>query len=316
MKSLPKQYLPSLSMTLKPPVKLFISGSAYFAESRLEKALSAHEDVESHSYYADDLDLSDFFNTLFTASLFNEYKLLVVKNIEAMKKPDDFFVHMEKGLDAVVIVVSTDEKKSAAAQKAAKKAGFEIEAEGRKSAASQKSDIKGIFEDHGIKIDDNTVSAIALLTEGDLIKVRSEAEKLALYFHGKDVSFEELLNNISGDYSASNFAFLDAFMERNKARCMEFFPLLSDKDIATSFSMIGTFMGALYFKLALPPLYNTGNPFLKGRDYFMRVVDKTGRKWKAADAAKMIDIMARLDLAVKTGGTDTPDALLMLIKEL
>jgi DNA polymerase III delta subunit len=45
-------------------------------------------------------------------------------------------------------------------------------------------------------------------------------------------------------------------------------------------------------------------------------VDRTSRKWKAEDAAKVVEAMAQLDLQIKTGKANASDALLMLISLL
>ena len=294
--------------------KALIIGSEYFVDSTSAGIIAKLDDPESHYYYAEEFEPDEFFNTLFTPSLFNEYKLLVLKHAEHIKKPDEFLANIARsGAAAAVILSSSDGKKSAGLQKAAKASGFELIAEGKKTGAKP-ADVKAAFAAQGCPVDDATASQIALLTEGDMTKIQAEAAKLALYFAGKKPTASEILANISGQQNESIFAFLDAFMDRQRAKCLHLYPLFPSVDGV--FYMLITYMAGLYFKLTDERLYGTANPFFNGKTYFMRTVDKTYRKWKAAEAAKIIDMMARLDLAVKTGKTDIADSMLMLIKEL
>ncbi|MDR2870803.1 MAG: hypothetical protein LBV04_10160 [Deferribacteraceae bacterium] len=296
-------------MNLKLP-RAIIIGSDYFLNSTAESLIAKLEEPETHSYYAEDFELEDFFSTLFTPSLFHEYKLLILKHADNIKKQDEFLAQVARADGAAVLILGSDAKKTATLQKAAKANGFELLMEG-KGQAARNSDIKAVFAAQGCAIDEGTAAQIGLLTDGDMIKIQSEAQKAGLYFHGKKPSGAELLSCISGQQSETVFVFLDAFMDRRREKCLQLYTITPGLDGV--FYMLASYMAGLYFKLTNEKLYGPANPLFNGKTYFMRTVDKVYRKWKPEEAARMIHSMAQLDLAVKTGKSDAADSMLVLI---
>lgn len=300
-------------------IKTLIAGSAYFIEKECAKIADTLPNIEEHSYFADEIVPEEFFLTLFTPSLFNDGKAVYVHRMEGMKDLPVFFEDVARARDVSIILTTTDAKKAETIRKLTAPLGFGFLNESKQSSASMTNEIKNIFNTSGLKITEQCANQIGNLLNWDMHQVSTEAVKLSLYYAGKEnMSSQELLGHISGRIQETLFHFIDAFMEKQPDKCLKIYSQLPEieENASRIFYMLTSYLAGLYFKLKTPGLNNPGNPLFNGKTYFMRTVDNVSRRWKAEEAASMIETMTRLDLEVKTGRIKIPDALLLMISLL
>ncbi|MDR2884988.1 MAG: hypothetical protein LBV09_07770 [Deferribacteraceae bacterium] len=303
-------------MSLNEYDKLFIVGSQYFIDKQLSTL--DRDDVEEHVYYADEFSADEFISTAFTASLFSERKLLILHRVGALKKADTFLQELKRPTSSMIVftAVHADSKKSPAIQKALQEIGFKV-VEGY--ASSTAKDVSEAFASRGLSITPACASQVGVALNWDMAAIEREAEKLSLYYMGKEsVTPQEILNRIDGEPHEKIFNFLDAFVDRQPDKCIKIFTQLPEPEASAAqiFYMLTTYIMALYFKIKVPPLYSAKNPIFNGKTYFMRTVDSSYRNWRAEDIYKITDRMTALDLDIKTGRIEAENALFCLIGAL
>ena len=164
--------------------------------------------AEESIFYAGETPVSTITDTLQNKSLFAESRIVIVKNVELIKKKDDVdqLVSCIKNLEepSVLILLSDETKLAAGLDDAVPKANKQIFYE---LFEREKSDwVRQFFKREGFNIDNDSIAAILELVENNTASLRNECSRL-IGFLPKDrpINTEDIKKWLSHNREESAF---------------------------------------------------------------------------------------------------------------
>ncbi len=292
-------------MTSDHDSKLIILGSAGFIDEETEKARASLDDPEDTVWFGDEMNLSDFFSFVSSPSLFNPIKLAVVHDADKIKDLETFMNQAHRCPEAVIILTADAdaEKKLGGFQ------GFRTIIEKKKTRRDSVMEVKAAFEKHSLPCDYGCADEIYDIFAGDIKQIRSEADKLSLYYaHKKPASSDDILKLITAEKQENIFAFIDSFAGRDRKGCIRILDnlLKGDETVTIIFVLLARRMKQIYLQKKVPSA-------LQERMFILNKIKSDASKWKPGELASLAGRFAELDWKIKTGQIRDTDAMYALI---
>lgn len=203
----------------------------FLAEQKLkevvEKYKSAHKSgLNLHFFDADDFEFGDFKTALETVSMFDEKKLIVLKNffLEDTKTAKDILalaeaVDTQESKDIVIVFFESDAiEKNKDFDKLLKKPNMFQEFKSLEGAALARW-IEKEFEKLGSKIEQKAIMALIKSAGTDLYRLKNEIDKLAAY--KKSITEKDITEMVTPDFHSDIFAVIDAIAKKDKKSALK-----------------------------------------------------------------------------------------------
>ncbi|WP_022849846.1 DNA polymerase III subunit delta [Limisalsivibrio acetivorans] len=289
--------------------KLIFIGSDDFIENSVQSHIAKLEDPDEEVYFADEMDIEEFFAYVSTPSLFNPTKAAVVHSVHKLKNPKEFIEQCTRAIETCILLTAPID----AAKKIEKIAGeFKISVEKKMNREALTLQTQKIFEDKGLPCDYASAEEIQIIFGGDMKQVRSEAEKLSLYFaYKKPKDSRDLLALITSEKQENVFAFMDYFAQRNKKGCLRTLENLfkGDENLNILYVLLGRRMKQVYLEKKLPGT-------VKVQYFILKKLKADTARWKTEELSKMAGTIAEYDYKIKTGQLEIKAALIQLTHRL
>jgi DNA polymerase-3 subunit delta len=289
--------------------KYLIFGSAGFIESETEKIRSATEDPEENVWFGDELNMEELFGFVSAMSLFGGEKLAVIHRADKVKEPEELLKQLIRFPEAVIVATAEAESEKKLASHAG---GFSVIAEKKKTRQNAAAEVKEVFDKNGLPCDSHTAEELLDIFIGDIIRIRSEADKLSIYFAGNPPkSPRDIINLITSEKQENIFAFIDSFAARNKKSTVRMLENLLRNGEAVGFLFIMLFrrVKMMYQQIHVPSS-------VKGHPFVINKVKADLSKWKKDEVSDLAGEFAELDYKLKTGQIKDIDALYTLISRI
>jgi DNA polymerase-3 subunit delta len=293
-------------MPSDPESKLIILGSAGFNDEETEKVRTLLDDPEETAWFGDEINMSEFFSFVSSPSLFNPVKLAVVHNADKIKDLEAFMNQAYRCPEAVIILTAgiDAEKKLSAFQ------GFRLLVEKKKTRRDSIMEVQSAFEKHSLPCNYDAAEEIYDIFGGDLKQIRSEADKLSLYYaYKKPANSNEILKLITEEKQENIFAFIDCFAKRDRKECVRILDsLIKGGEVMTIlFVMLAKRMKQIHLQKTIPSA-------LQERMFILTKIKADASKWKPAELTRLAGEFAEMDYKIKTGQMRDTDAVYSLIR--
>jgi DNA polymerase III subunit delta len=286
---------------------------------------ATEEQPEVSRFYAGESRMADVVLCLRNQTLFARRRLVILANLEEVKRAEEVATLVEylgaPASDATLILLSggfageIDKKILAAVPKESQKIFWEM-------FDNQKQGwVTNFFRQRKITIDADAVEYILDMVENNTRDMRTECERLALFF-GPDatIALENVEHYIYHSKEENVFTLFDRICERELAASAEVLDkiLLSREADATQLAggLLLQFRRLAGFKRMLAENYEAAEAFPKLR-IFSKKNQKTyieaSRKFTAADLQTIVQLLAEFDERFRSIRTDLHALLLHLL---
>lgn len=184
-------------------------------------SIIATSKVDSNSVFFYDLSEESFnkaLDTLDTISMFSTMKVVVCKNINKLDEEDKLLKYLDNPTDDILILTSSVKLNE-------KKEVFKKVLDVSKiidPSINVIDYIKNSFEDY--KIDFRTIILLQEYTDGDIVRLDNEIEKLKLFkMDDKYITKEDVDNVVTKNISSNIFDLIDALDKSNKTKVFQIY---------------------------------------------------------------------------------------------
>lgn len=272
-------------------------------------------------------DFADFKNTIETVSMFNEKKLIVLKNLfeageDIQKKFLDYSDKVKKSEDSVIVVYEIEQmdKNNSLFKSLRSKP---IMSQEFNLLAGQKliQEVKQMFQAVKTNIAPKALEKLVFCVGNDLWRMSQEIEKLINYKRGAAIEEKDIDLLIRPKISSDIFATIDALAERKKAAALQLISRHLEKgdDPLYIFSMLAYQIRNL---LNVKSLVEKDAPYwdlaktLKLHPFVVKKAFYQIKKFSLPELKKIHQQLFEADLAVKTGKIDGKLALERLVMNI
>jgi len=292
----------------------------------IEQYKKTHKSGLNLRYFEDKLDFEDLKNELQTVSMFEEKKMLVLRNVlDSLKKEEGFIDFLKKIKDSDNLLIFYEEKdaddRTSLAKflkKEAKSQQFDL-----LTGAKLKSQVKEELEQYQAKIDPLALEKLIEYVGSDFWQMANEIKKLVNYAKGRIIEVKDIELLIKPKIEPEIFKTIDAVSYKtgfssNRKRALELIHNHMEKGDHPLYllSMINfQFRNILLVK----DLLERSQPYytiLKATKLHPFVVKKSyeqANKFTLAELKSIYRKIFQTDLAIKTGRLDPALALELLI---
>jgi DNA polymerase-3 subunit delta len=268
-------------------------------------------------------DFREFRDDARTISMFDEKKLVVLKNSSANSSfQEDFLENSKYFLNSEDIFVFLEEEVPKSNRffkflgKKTKSQEFKI-----LEGAHLKNWVKKEFNKYGAKIEIGALDELIKFAGNDLWNMENEIKKLASFRNGKIIKKEDVAILIKPKIETDIFETVDAISSRDKKRALELLHKHLEKGDSPLYllSMINFQFRNL---LIIKDLIEKGRPyytFQKTTGLHPFVIRKSydqARRFSFAELEKIYRKIFQVDLNIKTGRLDPQAALDLFIAEI
>lgn len=309
---------------------IFLYGEdSYRSKKKLEEIVGEYKRIHKSGLNLIYVDVGekefDEFSSLFRSnSMFDEKKLIILKNIFADKKfQEDFLEDFKKIKDAKDIVVVYENDKVDERTKLFKL--FKKEVKGQEfvpltaSALKKWTDLE--FEKYGAKINSRAQEMLLFYIGNNLWQLENEIKKLAHFKQGKLIEVEDIELHIKSKIENDIFKTIEAFAAKEKKQSLIFLHkhLESGDNALYLLSMI-----AYQFRnlLIIKELIDSKKPYdviVKKSGLHPFVVKKTFylcNKFSLEQLKKIYQKIFQIDLDIKSGKIDPELALEIFVAQI
>ncbi len=314
----------------EPPVRLLLGpeeGEKAALVSTIKEGLTARmgEQPEVTRFYAGDGPVAEIVLCLRNQTLFSKHRLVIVANVEAVKRADEVAQLVEycgaPAPDATLLLLSSgfasdiDKKLMSAVPKDAQKIFWEM-------FENQKHGwVTAFFQKRKIGIAAEAVEYILDMVENNTRDMRSECERLALFF-GPDttIGLSNVEQYIYHSKEENVFTLFDRVCARELAESEEVLEkiLLARESDATQLTsgLLMQFRRLAGFKRMQAANYESAEAFTKLR-IFSKKNQKTylegSRRFTPQDIECVVELLATFDERFRSVKTDLHELLLHLL---
>lgn len=298
-------------------------GEPYQRGRKVEKALNVWQenmaDPELYKFEGKKLESSELEQLLSGASLFSETKIIRVSQAGELVGNDSFPEIINRhSFDTEALLLEADSvRKNTKLYKAVDKKG-KTEKFSEPSGRQFKSFVSEILNDRGARLDGEARNWFVEVMEEDLLRIDSEAKKLALYSDEGPVSLEEAKEVVYAGGKDKMFDFFDALFNKKNQKALELLEDMLKKGVED---------GKIFYMLAkevrrlikIQDLASRGasNDEIASKTgiYDWLVKKKRGQlnNLTAEELEELLHLLHREDLKVKQGQTDLDDALFRVV---
>ena len=322
----------------EPPAYLLLGPeegekSAFVEKVRAGLARRLGEDPETHRFYAGETPAADIIRCLRNLSLFSRHRLVIVSNAEEMKRAEEVNALVEylatPAEDATLVLLSTsfssDIDRKIAGDQRRKSAGaipFDAQKIFWEMFDNQKQGwVTNFFRQRKISIAPDAVDYILDMVENNTRDMRTECERLALFF-GPDaaIGLENVEQYIYHSKEENVFTLFDRICERDLGVAEEVLDkiLLSREADATQLAagLLLQFRRLAGFKRMLAENYEPAEAFPRLRIFSKRnqkTYIEASRKFSAADLDTVVQLLTEFDERFRSVRTELHALLLHLL---
>jgi DNA polymerase-3 subunit delta len=310
------------------PIWLFTGPEIGERNAAIEEVRSAASkaagNLDAHTLYASDARMGDIVSLLQNGSLFADARFVVVRNAELIKKKDDveqllaWISESTSVSDAFLVLVSdeigVDKKIEVATPKEQKRVFWEL-FENRKEEW-----IVSFFRKAGYQVEGDAVASILELVENNTDALKVACSRLTLFFPaGHRVTEADVESILAHNREESAFTLFDSLAEGDLEGALG---ILSKLSLSKESSPVQTVAGLTYCFRRLADWHRlaesgeTDDFSLKKAGFSSkRAIDqyrKAARRWGAASASRILALLAKTDIELRSSGTALADCLLEL----
>lgn len=309
-------------------IYVIISSDSYLAKQAKDEIIKNRqiEDFNISSYNFLDSEPLEILNEMTTVSLLGEERMVVISEPEFLKSTyknttivDKFINYfLDENQDTIVVIITEADLdyrikiNSVLKEKATIKKIAAIEGDNLASW------IVNRLKNEGYKIDNSAVNELIERTEGDIMQLNNELDKLMLYHTDKNITYASVKLLVSRNLEDNIFNLLNAFVSNDKKSLFsiyEDFMTLNEDEMRIISAISNKLEEILYTKMLI-------NKKL-GKDEiasYFRV--KPGRAYYMMEAAKkisddnikaLIERITELDFNIKSGKIDKKLGLQLFI---
>ena len=316
--------------TREPPVRLLLGpeeGEKNALVTTIRNGLAARlgAEPETSRVYAGETPVSEILLRLRNQSLFSRYRLVIVGDVDAVKRPDDVAQLVEyigsPAADATLLLLSAgfasevDKRIVAAVPKDAQKVFWEM-------FDNQKPGwITGFFRQRKITIAPDAVEYILDMVENNTRDMRTECDRLALFFGpGATIDLASVEQYIYHSKEENVFTLFDRVCQRQLLESEEVLDkiLLSKEADATQLAtgLLLQFRKLAQLKRMQGENYESSEAFTRLR-IFSKRNQKTyvegARRYTGGDLETVVQLLAAFDERFRSVKTDLHPLLLHLM---
>ncbi|BDC96746.1 DNA polymerase III subunit delta [Treponema saccharophilum] len=290
-------------------------------------------DVEFSTCYVSENPVSEVVSTLQSGSLFSASSCVVYREAELIKKKDDvgalseWLASASDSQNVLILVsdeISVDKKLEEIVPKQNRQIFWEI-SEDRKNAW-----IRDFFSKNGFGIEDDAVSLILDMVEGDTLSLRTECSRFLYCFRpGATITAGDVENILSHNREENAFTLFDAMVETG---------LSAEKRLENSLSIVQKIMmtknsspvpliaglASCFRKLGLWHSLHSGpvsEAVLKKNGFLSKKAiaqyERAARIWSFAQASSITARLSAFDVEIRSAGSAFQNTLLfMLVYEM
>ncbi|MBI2626489.1 MAG: DNA polymerase III subunit delta [Candidatus Nealsonbacteria bacterium] len=295
---------------------IFLYGQdTYRSRRKLEEIVARYKEVHKSGlnlrfFDGENLDYRDFKDIFQQISMFQEKKLIILKDIfQNQEFKTAFLKDGKKFIDSKDIIIFQEEGKIASKDallkfliENSKAQAFELlEGQKLKNWADRE------FKKYGAEIDPQALEVMIGNTGNDLWRASNEVQKLAAFKKGKNITVQDVSLLVRPQIETDIFKTIDALAARNKKQAVSLIHEHLEKGDSPLYllSMINfQFRNLLAAK-------ETGK--LNSHPYFARKILGLAQRFTFEDLRRIYRKIFEADLKIKTGQLDPQIALDLLI---
>ena len=309
-------------------IYVIISSDSYLINEEKEKLIksSGIDSFNISSYNFLDSDPLEILNEMMTVSLLGEQRMVVITEPEFLKSTyknqaivDKFINYFEnENEDTILLIVSENDLDGKIKINSVLKSKAKIS----KIAAIQGDDLSSWIvnrlSSEGYKIDSSALNELIERTEGDIMHINNELEKLKLYQEDKVITYNSVKLLVSRNLEDNIFNLLNAFIANDKKTLFaiyEDFMTLNEDEMRIISAISNKLEEILYTKILVNRRMSKDEvaTYFKvkpGRAYYMM---EAARKMSDSSIKTLIERISELDYNIKSGKIDKKLGLQLFI---
>lgn len=254
-----------------------------------------------------------------TISLFEEKKVIIIKNIEIYLKEketsifEEYIKNITEDTILVLIAKKLDEKKKIT--KTLKQLSENKEFNKNKNISNT---VKKMFDDY--KIDYKTIDLLISMTGNDLRIINQEVEKLKTYKTNKEITTEDVIELVSTSESDDIFDLINSIVKKDKENAFRIYSNLIKKN-EEPIKIIVTLANQFRLIYQSKELYKKGNreesisQILNIHPYRIKLALEKSKNYSSKVLLNYLLKLSEIDSKIKKGTIDKYLALELFILE-
>ena len=309
-------------------IYLYICNDEYLLNEEKEKLIKAKaiDQFNISKYNFLDSDPLEILNEMMTVSLLGEQRMVIISNPEFLKSTyknnnivERFIDYFEnENEDTLLLICSETELDYKVKINSVLKSKANI----KKIASIEGNDltswITNRLSSNGYKIDSVAIEELIQRTDGDIMTINNELEKLMLYQTDKNISYQTVKLLVSRNLEDNIFNLLNAFIANDKKvlfQIYEDFMTLNEDEMRIISAISNKLEEILYTKVLVKQRKSKDDiaAYFKvkpGRAYYMI---EAARKISDNTLKSLIERITNLDFDIKSGKMDKKLGLQLFI---
>lgn len=309
-------------------IYLLICGDAYLLNEEKEKLIKEKnvDPFNISSYNFPDSEPLEILNEMMTVSLLGEERIVIINDAEFLKSNYKNNAVVERFIDyfnnenedTILIITSDTDLDYRLKINTVLKGKASI----KKIAGIEGEDLSGWIKSRlsmdGYKIDSSALMELIERTEGDMMLINNELEKLKLYHTDKNITYNSVKLLVSRNLDDNIFNLLNAFVANDKKTLFQIyqdFMTLNEDEMRIISAISNKLEEILYTKILVNRRTSKDDiaAYFKvkpGRAYYMI---EAAKKISDSNLKSLIDRITELDLNIKSGKIDKKLGLQLFI---
>lgn len=276
--------------------RILVAGSQNFIDDKVRELVKEVDQDSVRYFYGDELNIEEFFEYTSSIPLFYEHNIAVLKHAEDLKEKskNEILEGLSKIEGNFVVLTFIDEKPSEDNYKKFKES-FTLIIEPKRSFNAQM--VQQYFKDEGLIVGVDTAKYIFEMCNRDPMILKNELEKIKIFYnYEKPKSDEEIISLVSFSRSESIYQFIKNFFSKDLNKTLAIFKVIVDdgESVERIFYELSRHIISLSFYIISPSLVTEYTYTIHNyKDYINR--------WSKDEVAELVELIAEIDLFLKTG---------------
>ena len=309
-------------------IYVIISNDSYLINEEKEKLIKS-KDIDAFnisSYNFLDSDPLEILNEMMTVSLLGEQRMVIItepeflkatyKNKDIVEKFVNYFENENE--DTILLIISETDLDNKVKINSVLKAKASIIKIAAIEGDNLSNWIVNRLNNDGYKIDVSAVNELVERTEGDIMHINNELEKLKLYHTDKVITYSSVKLLVSRNLEDNIFNLLNAFIANDKKTLFsiyEDFMTLNEDEMRIISAISNKLEEILYTKILINRRMGKDEiaSYFKvkpGRAYYMM---EAARKISDSSIKSLLERITQLDYNIKSGKIDKKLGLQLFI---
>ena len=307
---------------------VIVSNDSYLISEEKEKLIKSRDinQFNIYSYNFLDSDPLEILNEMMTVSLLGEQRMVIITEPEFLRPTyknqvivDKFINYFEnENEDTILLIISENDLDAKIKINSILKSKAKIIKIAAVEGEDLSSWISNRLSSDGYKIDSSALSELIERTEGDIMRINNELEKLKLYHTDHMITYNSVKLLVSRNLEDNIFNLLNAFISNDKRTLFaiyEDFMTLNEDEMRIISAISNKLEEILYTKILINRRMGKDEiaNFFKvkpGRAYYMI---EAARKISDSSIKSLIERISELDYNIKSGKIDKKLGLQLFI---